>query len=108
MRLQISDRSGRMTDEDQQAARQKILFELSRFSPVLDRAELTISDLNGPRGGVDVQCRCQVFPRQGEPLVVVNRDAEILPCITACAKRMGRAVARWVERKNDRKLPLSR
>ena len=106
MRLQINDRSGRMSEEDRDEARRKILFALSRFTPVIDRAELTISDLNGPRGGIDVQCQCRVFPKRGEPLIVVNRDAGILPCIGTCAKRIGRAVARWIDRKADRQVSL--
>ena len=108
MQLQINDRSNRMSDQDHKETERKVLFAISRFSPLLDRVELTITDVNGPRGGVDVQCQCRAIPKRGEPLVVVDCDAEVLPSIGACMKRMGRAVARWVERKNDRKLPSRR
>ena len=108
MRLQINDRSGRMTEEERQAAERKILFALSRFATVIERTELTISDLNGPRGGIDLECRCQVFPKRGEPLIVVTRDVAVSPCVGACVKRMGRVVSRWVGRKSDRQTSLPR
>ena len=108
MRLQINDRSGRMTDADREEAQRRVLFALSRFTPVIARTELTISDINGPRDGIDVQCQCRVIPKRGEPLIVVNRDADILQSIGTCAKRMGRTVARWVERKSDHQVASSR
>ena len=108
MRLEITVAGGHTEDENRELAKQRLLFALARFTPLLERAELTICEFNSSAGGMAVECRCQVIPKKGEPLVVENRDVTAPACIEACVKRMERTVARWVQRKQERQAPLPR
>lgn len=51
-------------------------FVMRRAAPGLPRVNLRLSDVNGPRGGLDKQCRVELFAPRGGHLVVtaVARD----------------------------------
>ncbi len=98
MRMKIVDRCGRMTESDRAVAERRLLFALSRFAPRLGQVELTVDDVNGPRGGIDIECRLRVVLHGDKTLIVVGRDAELLRCVADTASRMGRTVARRIDR----------
>ena len=60
-----------------------------------------ISDLNGPKGGVDKRCQIQLkIP--GRPEMVVSEVSDSLTAaIYRAAQRAGRAVGRALERANE-------
>jgi ribosome-associated translation inhibitor RaiA len=83
-------------------ARRRLEFALSRFSPRITTVWLRLTDLNGPRGGIDKQCRIEVRGRDGWSVVVDDRNGDLYAAIDRAADRAGRAVARALERVRDR------
>jgi ribosome-associated translation inhibitor RaiA len=60
---------------------------------------VTLEDINGPRGGIDKQCRIVVkLERVGE-LSFDATDAEVYAAVDAAADRTGRSVQRELERR---------
>jgi hypothetical protein len=108
MEISIVDRSGEMTNETHEFAERRICFALSRFSSKIRRITLVLEDLNGPRGGVDKSCRITVELRRMSDVVLTARDNEVRPCVARAAERVGRAVARAMERDRqfDRRRPF--
>jgi ribosome-associated translation inhibitor RaiA len=98
MRLTIRSRNLDLTTELRDHATRRMYFALSRWSPVLRRVDVTLADINGPKGGIDKVCRIRVrAPRIGE-LVVEERDADVTVAVDLAANRMARTVARALER----------
>lgn len=79
----------------------RILFALSRFSPRIDLVAVRLTDTNGPRGGVDKECRIVVRLRPHGRLRVVERDGDMHAAIGRAAERMARAVAREIDRRRE-------
>lgn len=109
MSIEIVDRCGELTESLREFAERRLFFALSRFDSRIQKIELVTNDVNGPRGGVDKACRISVTIRRGAIIVVSDQDAEWGKCIARAAERVGRSVARAVDRgqRFDRTRPLT-
>jgi putative sigma-54 modulation protein len=82
----------------------RLSFALGRFVDVIDSVVVRLEDINGPRGGIDKLCRIKVkIIGQKKPLIVEIVDLEIRAAIDMAADRIGRAVARNIGRRSDRR-----
>ena len=65
--------------------RERLGHKLGKFAPSIERIFVRIEDLNGPKGGVDHECRIQVT-LSGMGLVVVReRHPEAIPAFDLAA-----------------------
>ena len=85
----------------QDHAEKRLSFALGRL--LKGRAahiSLMLSDQNGPRGGVDKDCR--VVLRAGETVIVTHaRDADVFTAIDRAARRLAHALSRHIDRTRD-------
>ena len=78
--------------------RTRLEFALGRFAGRVRSLHVTLKDLNGPRGGLDKQCRIDIrLRRLGRLIVIDDVDAEPEAAISRAAERAGRAVTRAVD-----------
>ena len=61
-----------LTEDDHTYIRRKLHMKLSKFATSIERISVRVTDLNGPRGGIDKVCSIKVV-LTGLPSVVVNR-----------------------------------
>ena len=62
-------------------------------------ASVWLSDINGPKGGVDKHCRVQLF-LEGKKSVVISETSEnMYAAIARAARRLSKAVNRRVKRR---------
>lgn len=76
----------------------RLRFALSRFEPRILSVDLTLRDVNGPRGGLDRYCRLVVrlsWPKSR--IVVEAQDLSLESSVSRCAERAARTVARALE-----------
>ena len=57
-----------------------------------------LSDVNGPRGGVDKRCKIQVQLDGGREVIIEELEADLYAAIDRAAERADRAIVRQVER----------
>jgi ribosomal subunit interface protein len=85
----------------QDHAERRLSFALGRL--LRGRAahvSLMLTDQNGPRGGVDKDCR--VVLRAGETVIVTHaRDADVFTAIDLAARRLAHALSRHIDRTRD-------
>jgi putative sigma-54 modulation protein len=79
----------------------RLHFALGRFSPEIDRVTARVGDVNGPRGGVDQQCRIEVKLRGLKSVFSEACDNDLGTAVASAAERVGRAVTRSLERRRD-------
>ena len=70
-------------------AERRVRFSMRRLSWLVLRVKVYLSDVNGPRGGVDKRCQVQLFA-DGRPDVVVTSVAR--DWRSALQSALGRAV----------------
>jgi ribosomal subunit interface protein len=79
----------------------RLEFSLGRFSPRVLRVTVQLTDVNGPRGGDDKACRIEVRLRPTGTVLVQDRDAGLVAVVDRAADRIGRSVARALERERE-------
>jgi putative sigma-54 modulation protein len=72
---------------------------LGRFAARIDRLAVHLSDVNGPRGGIDKRCRIAVALVPRGMVMVEGWGDEPFALVTRAAKRARRAVRRALERR---------
>ena len=76
----------------------RLHFALSRFSRRIRYVTARVSDINGPKGGVDKRCRIVVNLSPSGSIVVEDTHAELSQAITRAADRLGHFVGRHLDR----------
>ncbi|MEQ8211540.1 MAG: hypothetical protein RH917_17070 [Lacipirellulaceae bacterium] len=98
MKLSIVDRNECLDGKSRDYAERRLRFALSRFHNKIDDVILVLSDLNGPKGGVDQHCKLLVKLKRSSEIVITDSDSDLLTCIARTAERAGRTVSRAIDR----------
>ncbi len=101
MFVSIIDRGDLLDNDMRRLTERRLLFALSRFDSRIKRVDLVVNDENGPRGGVDKICRVSVALHRAADVVITDKNADVIKCISRVAERTGRAVSRAIEKSND-------
>lgn len=81
----------------------RLHFALDRFADRVTRARVRLVDVNGPRGGVDIQYRIQVSGTGIGTVVVTGVAGDPYAAIERGAKRIQRLVARVLDYRSNRR-----
>ncbi len=103
MRVAIVGERIRVRDGLRDFIERRLWFALGRFSPEIDHVTARVGDVNGPNRGGGKHCRIVVKLKGLENVMkeVVADDLEFAVC--SAADRVGRSVARALERRRDRR-----
>jgi ribosomal subunit interface protein len=105
MRIAVQTRGFSLTEALENHVRRRIGFTLTRAASRVRRVDVRLSDLNGPRGGVDKRCLVEVR-LDGLPVVVVEDvQSDLYTAIDRAAGRAARAVMRRLALSNGRRRP---
>jgi ribosome-associated translation inhibitor RaiA len=74
-------------------------FALGRFAARIRRLTVRLTDINGPRRGIDKRCRIAVALVPLGVVMVEGSGDDPFALIADAAKRVGRAVRRELERR---------
>ena len=93
-----------LTESDNTYIRRKLDMKLSKFATSIQQISVRVTDLNGPRGGVDQVCSIKVA-LSGLPSVVVNRrHASVQAAIDAALHATEQVVRGIVGRRRTKPL----
>ena len=98
---------GAALDDDQRAyVGRKLGMKLGKFASSIERISVRVTDVNGPRGGVDQRCRVKVVLSGLPSVVVERRHANMEAAIDTALRATEESVRRVVGRR--RMKPLHR
>lgn len=101
MDFQILDRNVGITADQQENIERCLQFAFDRFSSHIRSIDVSFSDVNGPKGGDDLQCRVKiVFHGKGD-LVVVGKGVSVEAVAAETGDRAVLSVSRRIERLRD-------
>ena len=93
-----------LDEDDRGLIRRKLGMKLGKFATSVERVTVRMTDVNGPRGGVDHACNVKVV-LSGLPSVVVERqDASPHAAIDLALRATEQAVRRSVGRRRMKPL----
>lgn len=102
MQIDIQVSSFSLTDALRDHVKRRLAFALSTRDEHIRRVVVRLSDINGPRGGDDKQCRIQVILNHLRDVIIEDTEADMYAAIDRAADRAGRTVGRRLSRQRNR------
>ncbi len=99
MRLTIRSVQVALTDELRGLVDRRMQFALSRFEHQIDSVRVTLRDLNGPRQGVDQECRVLVQMTDGHQIIIREVQASGPASIARAADRVVQSLGRVIQKR---------
>ncbi len=111
MQIDIQARHFTLTDALRSHAERRIRLALTCCDDHILRVNMRLSDINGPRGGIDKHCHLQVMLAGLPGVVIEDTEADMYVAINRAADRAGRTLIRKINRqqtllKQGHPLPL--
>ena len=103
MELEIRRHNVHLTEALRDHIERRLSFALGPFNSRVGTVSVHFEDVNGPKGGVDKQCRILVTLSGGKVIKVEDLDADLTAVIDRAADRIGHAVRREIDRRQDRR-----
>jgi ribosome-associated translation inhibitor RaiA len=103
MKIGIQCRGFSLTSAIAGHVRKRLDFLLGRGIRRLRRVDVTLSDTNGPRGGIDKRCQIKVSLDGLRPVVIEDVQADLYTAIDRAAGRASRTVVRRISLDNSRR-----
>ena len=95
-----------LTEGLRQHVIRRIEYALRSYRIWVDRVEVQLGDINGPRGGADKFCRVLVRLPNLPALVIRDLGGDLYAVISSAAERAGRTVGRRIAYRNRTKRRL--
>jgi len=102
MEIRLSDKHALLAGSASDRTDLKVRSAFAKFGEKIQRVELTVDDVNGPKGGVDKECRVIVRLRKMEDVVVTAKDESLSKAVSQAIKRADRTVARQIQKRSIR------
>ena len=106
MHVEVSGNGVNVTPAMREQVQHRLHLALGRFANRIDGVAVRLTDVNGPRGGVDVHCRMQVRGKDIEGLfttaLAVDPETAINEATVRLRRVIRRAIARLEERRRSR------
>lgn len=111
MQIDIQARRFTLTDALRSHAERRLRLALTCCDDHIQRIVMRLSDINGPRGGVDKHCHLQVILAGLPDVIIEDTEADMYIAINRASDRAGRTLVRKVNRqqtllKQGHPLPL--
>ena len=75
-------------------AEQRVKFVMRRLTWLVPRAKVQLSDINGPRGGVDKRCQVELKTDSAGTLVITSMARDFRSALDSALTRAARALVR--------------
>jgi len=75
-----------------------MLSAVERFQSRIRKVSVSIRDINGPKGGVDKQCRCVVHLKRMAPIVIEDADDNYRSLVNRVAERVAFTLSQRIDK----------
>ena len=88
--------------------RRRVRFVLSRFASTIQFIQISFSDLNGPKGGIDTRCVVSVKLSTSGEVVVQGEAEQTFSALNYCLARTERTINRKLEKRREAPIKVKR
>lgn len=99
MEIAVRARDIVWNEDLQQQVHRSVEFAVDRHRSRIDRITVTVTDLNGPRGGVDKLCHITANVRGAKPVIIMEKGDDVAAIVNRAARRLGYRIGRCVHRR---------
>ena len=107
MIIDIQARNVSLTEALRSYVVKRINSSLTGNNDYIQRIVVRLSDVNGPKGGIDKRCHIQVVIPHQPDVVIDDVESNLYAAVDIAANRAGRTVSRHVAkyRRHNRSMP---
>ncbi|SDH12831.1 HPF/RaiA family ribosome-associated protein [Pelagibacterium luteolum] len=98
MRIAIQVRNADLTEELREHVEYRLAFALSQFPEHIRGVAVVLSDINGPKGGIDKRCSLRVRLNGRSDIVIEETEADFHVAVNRAADRAKRSLGRRLRR----------
>ena len=99
MQIQIQAAHFNDADASRQSVEQRVRFALRRLQHQVRQARVRLTDINGPRGGVDKECQLTLKQSGAGQVVVTHQGTSYAAALDAALSRASQVLVRSLQRK---------
>lgn len=81
---------------------------LSRFDTSIQTVTIRITDINGPKGGVDIRCVVSMKLISTGEIIVQGKGENVFSALNQCLSRSARTISRSLERRRNTPIRMNR
>ena len=100
MEIVVVDKQKLLSDAAIQKAESRAHAAFAKFGFNVISVNISVIDVNGPRGGVDKECRVVVNLRKMKDLAVTVQDESLSKALPSAINRAARSVGRLLDRRS--------
>jgi putative sigma-54 modulation protein len=108
MEIAVRTRDLEWNEDMQKLVERSIVTAVDRHQDRIERISVALSDLNGPRGGVDKLCRITADVRGAEPIRISESAAGLLSAFGRAVRRLGYRIGTSIDRRRRSGAPEHR
>lgn len=101
MQVQIGDLRAGLEDGERVDAEERVRFVMRRLAQRVNRADIHLSDVNGPRGGIDKRCQITLKTDRNGVLVIRTLAGDWRSALDEALQRSVRLLTRAWQRRSD-------
>jgi len=106
MQIEIQARDFTLTESLGAYIKRHMNFLLSSKYDQIKRIRVCLSDINGPRGGVDKRCQIQISLPRLKDIVIEDTELDLYTAIDRATERASRTVNRRLARQQQKNRKL--
>ncbi|MBL8490961.1 MAG: HPF/RaiA family ribosome-associated protein [Rhodocyclaceae bacterium] len=100
MHIQIYAEDFDLTEGLRGHVAKRLAYALNHGRDIVSRIVVRLSDVNGPRGGVDKRCGIEVRLKGASTIAIDDTEADLYVAIDRAAERTGRTLDRRIARRH--------
>ena len=100
MQIQIHADDFDLTEGLRNHIAKRLAYALNHGRDLVSRIVVRLSDVNGPRGGVDKRCGIEVRLKGASVITIDDTQADLYVAIDRAAERTGRTLERHISRRH--------
>lgn len=103
MRLEIHGQKVPVSAKLQSHIERRLEFALDRLAPRITSVSVYVEDVNGPKGGVDKQCRILAQVKPSGRVIVKETGEDAFESVSRAAEKIGRAIRKRIDKHIDKR-----
>lgn len=98
MKILMRAKNLQLTDEVKTSIHRRVYFSLGRFSSCIRDIKIMLTDINGPRGGIDKSCQVNIRLKPYGEVFIKDQSEDLQGVIYSIFDRLNRTLERKIKR----------
>ena len=103
MKLELHAKGITMTDNLREFIERKLHYALGRFQDRVHSVKVYLTDINGPRGGEDIQCNIQASLGRAGHITIKETREDPFSAVARASERANQRLASRLQRFRDKR-----